>query len=116
MIQSAEEMIDAYLAAWNSNENLEVFKTTFAKCWADDGTYIDPLTDKITGVDAIANLAQQSLEMFPTRTFTILTQPEHHHNVGRYTWQVHLPEGTKDGFDCFEFNEEFKITQIISFF
>lgn len=115
MITSVEEMITTYVHAWNNN-NLEEFKVAFAECWAEDATYIDPQTDKIIGVDAIAQLAQTSLEMFPTRKFSVFTQPEHHHNVGRYTWQVHLPEGDKEGFDCFEFNEEFKITRIVSFF
>ncbi|MDV6168480.1 nuclear transport factor 2 family protein [Flavobacterium sp. DG1-102-2] len=115
MIQSVEQMITTYVEAWNNN-NLEEFRVAFAECWAENATYVDPRTDPISGVEAIANLAVYSLELSPTRKFSILTQPDHHHNVGRYTWQVHLPEGNKEGFDCFEFNEEFKITKIISFF
>lgn len=114
MIASVEEMIEKYVNAWN-NHTLAEFKAAFAECWAADATYTDPNYD-IAGLDAIAGLAQISLEKIPGRTFSVLTQPEHHHNVGRYNWQVHLPEGTKDGFDYFEFNSEFKITRIVSFF
>jgi hypothetical protein len=110
MTASVEEMIEKYVSAWN-NQNLEEFKAAFAECWAPEATYTDPDYD-IAGLDAIAGLAQLSLEKIPTRKFSVLTQPDYHHNVGRYNWQIHLPEGTKDGFDYFEFNSEFKITRI----
>lgn len=114
MIASVEEMIEKYVNAWN-NHNLAEFKAAFAECWSPEATYTDPNYD-IAGLDAVAELAQISLDKIPGRTFSVLTQPEHHHNVGRYNWQVHLPEGTKHGFDYFEFNSDFKITRIVSFF
>jgi len=115
MIASVEEMIEKYVFSWN-NENLEEFKTAFAKCWAPEATYTDPNFELVKGVEGIAALAQYSLEKMPTRKFSVYTKPEHHHNVGRYNWQVTLPEGTKEGFDYFEFNGEHKITRIVSFF
>jgi hypothetical protein len=115
MIQSVEEMITKYVAAWNNNTP-EEFKVAFAECWAADGTYTDPEFELIQGVDGIAALAVESLKRVPSRKFSVYTQPEHHHNSGRYNWQVHLPEGDKVGFDYFEFNNEFKITRIVSFF
>jgi len=115
MIPSVEEMIRQYVAAWN-NKGLEEFKAAFAPCWAEDATYTDPNFALIKGVDGIAGLAYASLEKLPTRTFQVLTQPEYHHNVGRYNWKVILPEETKEGFDYFEFNEANQITRIVSFF
>ncbi|NCD70700.1 nuclear transport factor 2 family protein [Mucilaginibacter agri] len=114
MITSVEEMIEKYVSSWNE-QGLEQYKAAFATCWAEDATYTDPDYD-LKGVNAIAELAQFSLERIPSRTFSVLTKPEYHHHVGRYNWQVHLPEGTKDGFDYFEFNDDFKITRIVSFF
>lgn len=115
MIPSVEEMIRQYVAAWN-NENLEEFKTAFAQCWAADATYTDPNFELVTGVDGIAGLAQASLELIPVRTFYISAQPDYHHNAGRYIWKVDLPGETREGFDYFEFNEENKITRLVSFF
>lgn len=115
MIASVEEMIKQYVAAWNG-KNLEEFKAGFAQCWAADATYTDPNFDGITGVEGIAGLAQYSLEKIPVRVFNVLTLPDHHHNVGRYTWNVVLPEETKEGFDYFEFNEQNQITRLVSFF
>jgi len=115
MIQSVEEMIEKYVQSWNNN-NLEEFKAAFAECWAADATYTDPEFELVKGVDGIADLAQVSLERLPDRKFSVFTKPEHHHNVGRYNWSVNLPDGTKQGFDYFEFNKEYKITRIVSFF
>ncbi|OKS88368.1 Cif family virulence factor [Mucilaginibacter polytrichastri] len=115
MILSVEEMIKQYVAAWNNN-GPEEFKAAFAPVWAADAIYTDPDYALVKGVDGIAGLAQISLEHVPTRTFHVLTQPEHHNNVGRYTWKVILPEETKQGFDYFEFNEAHQITRIVSFF
>jgi hypothetical protein len=115
MIPSVEEMIKSYVAAWNGR-SLEQFKTGFAQCWAADATYTDPNYENLTGVDAIANLAYTSLQKMPVRTFNLLTTPDYHHNVGRYTWNVVLPEETKEGFDYFEFNNQYQITRLVSFF
>ncbi len=115
MTQSVEEMIEKYVSSWNNN-HLEEFKAAFAECWAADATYTDPEFELVKGVDGIAGLAVESLKRIPSRKFYVLTQPEHHHKVGRYTWKVVLPEGEKEGFDFFEFNDQFLITRIVSFF
>lgn len=114
MITTVEEMIRTYVEAWN-HDTLEEFKDEFAKCWTDETWYVDPEFE-IKGIDAIANLAQISLERIPGRKFSVAIQPEYHHNCGRYTWQVDFNNETKQGFDYFEFNKEFKITRISSFF
>ena len=115
MIPTVEEMIERYVTSWNE-KGLEQFKAAFAECWADDATYTDPNFELVKGVDGIAGLAMISLERIPVRTFSVLTTPEYHHHVGRYNWQVKLPEETKQGFDYFEFNDQHKITRIVSFF
>jgi hypothetical protein len=115
MITSVEEMIEQYVSSWNEG-NLDDFKAAFARCWAADATYTDPNFELVKGVDGIADLAQFSLEKLPIRKFAVLTQPEYHHNVGRYNWKVDFPGETKEGFDYFEFNGENKLTRIVSFF
>lgn len=115
MITSVEEMIHQYVHAWNST-GIEEYQTEFAKCWAAEGNYTDPNFDNIKGVDGIAELADKSLETIPVRKFSVLTIPDYHHNVGRYTWKVDLPGETREGFDYFEFNEKYQITRIVSFF
>jgi len=115
MITSVEEMIERYVSAWNE-QSLAAYKTAFAECWAPEALYTDPNFELIKGVDGISELAQKSLEMIPSRTFKILTKPDYHHHVGRYNWQGQFPDGTRDGFDYFEFNDKFQITRLVSFF
>jgi hypothetical protein len=114
-MQTVEEMIEQYVSAWNS-KNLEEFKAEFAKCWAPDAIYTDPNYELVSGLDGIAELAQISLEKIPVRKFSVLTQPDYHHQVGRYNWKVELPELTKEGFDYFEFNDKYQLTKLVSFF
>lgn len=114
MIRSVEEMIEKYVAAWNKKEAGE-FKAAFAECWAEDAMYTDPNYELVKGLEGITELAIGSLKVLPVRTFYIATKPEYHHNVGRYYWKVDLPKETKGGFDYFEFNDEFKITRLVTF-
>lgn len=113
MKPSVEETVQQYVTAWN-NSGFDVFKAEFAKCLAPEVKYTDPNYD-IQGIDAIAGLAQGSEEKHPGRVFRLVTQPEHHHNVARYTWDVVLNNNTVEGQDILEFNEAGLITRIITF-
>ena len=108
-------MIEKYVSSWNGG-NLAEFKAAFAECWAGKATYTDPNFELVKGIDGISGLAQSSLEKVPGRKFSVFTLPEYHHKVGRYNWQIVTPDYTKEGFDYFEFNAEYKITRIVSFF
>lgn len=115
MKPSVKEIVLQYVNAWN-NEGIENFKIEFAKCLAPEARYTDPNIEA-NGPDGVAALAQESLEKAPGRTFRLVTEPEHHHNVTRYTWQgVGIPTGTVEGQDILEFNEAGLITRIITFF
>lgn len=115
MNTSVEKMIEQYLIAWNET-TLQGYQTEFAKCWSADAVYTDPYTENITGVDGIVDFAHKSLAIIPTRKFEILDAPEYHHGYGKYVWKVILPDGYNIGYDFFEYNEDFKITRIVSFF
>lgn len=115
MKPSVKEVILQYVNAWN-NHSLDVFKTEFAKCMAPEARYTDP-TVEADGPDGVAVLAQESLNQYPDRKFRLVTEPEHHHNVARYTWEgYNIPTGSVEGYDVLEFNEDGLITRIITFF
>lgn len=115
MITSVNEMIEQYVSAWNET-NLEDYKREFEKCWAPDGVYSDPTSEKIEGLEGLSRFADVSLSIVPERKFKVLEAPEYHHRFGRYSWTVELPGKTNVGYDFFEFNDDFKITRLISFF
>jgi len=114
MITSVEEMIEQYVSAWNEN-NLEAYTREFSKCWAEDAVYVDPFSENI-GVSGISNFAQKSFEIIPSRKFKVLEKPDYHHKFGRYAWEVQFSGETNVGFDYFEFDGDFKITRLVSFF
>ena len=115
MIHTVEEMINKYVAAWN-NSGPEEFKKAFAEVWATNATYTDPDFD-LEGVDGISGLAQASLEKFPGRVFYVVIPPGSHHNTCLYTWGGDIPGiGSRQGQDYIEFNSEYKITRLVSFF
>jgi len=114
MITSVEEMITQYVAAWNEN-NLESYTREFAKCWAPGALYSDPFGE-YRGVEGLAGFAQKSLEIIPSREFKVLEKPEFHHQSGRYAWIVEFAGQTNVGYDFFKFNDQFEITELVSFF
>ena len=115
METSVEAMITQYIKAWNET-TLESYKREFAKCWSPKATYTDPNFDLPPGVDAISELAVKSTTLFPGRIFTISKMPETHHHYVRYSWSVVLPNETRHGTDVIDFNEEFLITRLVTFF
>lgn len=114
MITSVDKMIEQYVASWNEN-NFAAYKKEFEKCWANEALYVDPFGE-YKGLDELAKFAQISLEIIPNRKFSILEQPEYHHHFGKYSWLVEFSGRTNIGYDYFEFNQDFKITRLISFF
>jgi hypothetical protein len=111
-----QKMIHDYVEAWNEH-NEEDFTKAFTNVWTQDSTYTDPTVENLTGIDAIVKLAINSLDKFPGRKFEVSTEPETHHNVGRYNWKVTFADGKfVIGFDYFEFDNDFKLTKIVSFF
>ena len=116
MIQSAEETIDLYIAAWNTTASNDEIKAAFAKCWAANGKYIDP-NYIVEGVEGISGLAIASLEKVPGRTFNIVVEPQAHHGTALYTWAGNIPGKAEfEGVDYIEFDDEGKIKRLVSFF
>ncbi len=114
MSTEVRKMIYDYVEAWNQ-ENREDFKMAFSKVWSEDAKCTDP-SFEATGVDALVDVAVGSLEKFLGRKFKVISEPEFHHNVGRYDWRVDFADGTfHDGSDCFEFDDNFVLTRIITF-
>lgn len=114
MNTSVEEMIGQYLSAWNEN-SLESYRKEFGKCWAPDAVYLDPYGE-YKGLDGLSGFAHKSLDITPDRKFSIFEKPEHHHQSGRYAWKAEAGGLTSVGYDYFEFNDNFEITRLVSFF
>ena len=114
-MHTVEEMITQYVNAWNEDE-LNKFKTAFAKCLSSDMTYTDPQNELINGLNGLSELAEASLKNAPGRKFKVVNAPIFHHRTASYVWQMQLPAKSLEGLDYIEYNENFKITKLVSFF
>lgn len=115
-IKDIKETILTYTSAWNETER-EAILEKIRKCWVPGGTYTDPLTDTITGPDAVTDLIIGSYKQMGPRTFQVLAEPQVHHQSGRFRWLAIRPEGYPvEGMDYFEFDSENRITRIVGFF
>ncbi|WP_158826639.1 nuclear transport factor 2 family protein [Mucilaginibacter lacusdianchii] len=115
-IKNIEETIRTYTSAWNETEREAIMKI-ISQCWAPDATYTDPLTDTITGQEAITELIISSYDQMGPRTFKVLAAPQTHHQSGRFRWLAVRPEGyPAEGMDYFEFDDQNRITRIVGFF
>ncbi|MBS7564790.1 isomerase [Mucilaginibacter sp. Bleaf8] len=115
-IKNIEETMLLYTSAWNETER-ESIAAKISKCWAQEATYTDRLTDTISGREAITNLIISSYEQMGARKFTVLAEPQVHHNSGRFSWLAVRLEGYPvEGMDYFEFNDQNQITRIVGFF
>ena len=113
-MKTVEEMITQYLIAWNQKD-LASYKREFSKVWAEGDEYIDPF-GHYSNVEELAAFADQSLKIIPDRVFTIHKKAEYHHNYGKYEWKATFADGINIGVDLFEYDDNFRITKLVSFF
>ncbi len=115
MITSVEEMLAQYIAAWNES-TLEGYRKEFAKCWDPQGTYTDLAVSNLTGVEALSDFANKSLQIIPERKFSIHETPEYHHQKVKFVWSVTFNNQKNIGWDYIEYSDDFKIIKLVSFF
>ncbi|MDR1501631.1 MAG: hypothetical protein LBT43_04170 [Prevotella sp.] len=113
-MNTVEEMIMQYLIAWNQKD-LASYKREFSKIWAEGAEYIDQF-GHYNNVEELAAFAYESLKIIPDRVFAIHKKAEHHHNYGKYEWKATFGDGINIGVDFFEYDDNFKITKLVSFF
>ncbi len=81
---------DRYVAAWNEPD-ADARRRAVAELWTEDGAYTDPLA-AVEGHEAIATVIARAREMFPGHVFGLIGDPDAHHDVVRFGWEL-VPEG-----------------------
>ncbi|WP_316801394.1 hypothetical protein [Pedobacter frigidisoli] len=109
------ETIERYTNAWNEKTKQEV-KAALVHILADEITYQDMNTPLVIGIDAFVDLVMSSHEKVPSRTFSLLSEPEYFDQHCFYSWKINIPgHGEFTGKDYAEYNDENKLTRIIGF-
>lgn len=96
----ATELVDRYIAAWNTADDGER-AAAVEKLFTADATMTDPLVD-VVGRDGIRAVMAQAREMFPGHVFAPHGLVDGHHDLVRFGWAL-VPEAggepTVIGFD-----------------
>ncbi len=114
MDKKIEDMIGQYVFAWNQ-QSPENYRNEFAKIWAEGAVYVDPYGE-YHGLEQLTDFAVRSLSIVPQRFFSIHEPVVSHHHFAKYAWKVQFSEGVNVGYDFIEFDENYRITKLVSFF
>ncbi|MGC1211300.1 MAG: nuclear transport factor 2 family protein [Micromonospora sp.] len=93
------ELIEKYLAAWNTADPA-ARRSLIDEVWAADGTYTDPLA-AVAGRDQIDALIAGVQQQFTGLEFRLAGPVDAHHDLARFTWHLG-PRGAEPivvGFD-----------------
>jgi hypothetical protein len=119
--RSLDEVMLAYIEAWNTPDE-QSRRNLLDRCWADDGTYTDPISE-VHGKEALVAhigrfLSEGPSGRGPGYRIPIGSGVEHHHGVIRFTWVLLDPEGAPvyEGLDVGELAADGRLQRIIGFF
>ncbi len=89
---TAKEVIDTYMAAWNERDRAKRAEM-LDRCWADDGVYVDPMSD-VTGREALSAVIDGFQSQMPGAGIITATGLDQHHNRARFGWKLVMEDGT----------------------
>ena len=113
---SLDGLVDTYCRAW-SEPDADAHRALLDQAWDEDGTYTDPLA-RVVGRAALHAHIGASFAGFPGMVITATSAVDVHHDKGRFTWQLALPDGSVPvaGTDFVQVTTEGKIRSIVGFF
>ena len=111
-----DALVDTYCRAW-SEPDAAARQQLLDQAWDEDGTYTDPLAE-VAGRAALHAHIGASFADFPGMVITATSAVDAHHDKGRFTWQLALPDGSVPvaGTDFVQVTTEGKIRSIVGFF
>jgi hypothetical protein len=110
-----KDIIDTYFAAWNETD-AEKRRALIEKCWADDGVYVDPVSD-VAGRDGLeATIAGFQAQM-PGAGIVINGAIDEHHNRLRFPWALKAADGSTPikGIDVGQLAPDGRLASILGF-
>lgn len=113
---STATAVHTYLAAWNATD-AAARRESIAAAFTPDVRYVDPLAD-VRGVAELDALVAGVQQRFPGMVFTLLGEPDAHHDVVRFTWGLG-PDGAAEppivGFDVARLAADGRIAEVHGF-
>jgi hypothetical protein len=106
---------EKYIASWNETDP-QRRRTLVEELWAQDASYIDPLTEA-RGRDEIDAVIGAVQEQFPGLVFSLAGPVDAHHRQARFSWALG-PAGGEPvviGFDVAVAAEDGRLASVLGF-
>lgn len=110
---ATKDTVEAYLAAWNEQDEGKR-RQLIDKCWADKGTYTDPMSD-VAGRDQLLALIGQFHQQMPGAGIAITSGIDEHHGRIRFGWEVTNGPQPMQGIDVGQLSGDGKLASIVGF-
>ena len=81
-----KKLIEDYIAVWNETDSAARSKKV-AEVFVEEIEYTDPLA-AVRGHDELSALIGAAQEQFAGLTFRLAGEPDAHHDVVRFTWEL----------------------------
>jgi hypothetical protein len=109
------ETVAAYMDAWNEPDASKR-KPLLEKAWADDGAYIDPVSD-VKGRDGLEATIAGFHAQQPGARIDLTSGIDQHHNQIRFKWDFVRADGNiaVSGIDVGEIAPDGRLARIVGF-
>jgi SnoaL-like domain len=108
-----KDTVEAYMAAWNEQDEAKRAKL-LDKCWADAGTYTDPMSD-VAGREQLAAVVAGFHQQFPGAALAFTSGVDEHHGRIRFGWKMTGGPQPLEGIDVGRLAGDGRLESIIGF-
>ena len=114
-MSTAQEIVDAYGAAWNEPDEAKR-RALLERAWADDGAYTDPQSN-VAGREALIALIGGMHSQMPGARIEATSGVDVHHDKLRFAWKFASGDGSMmiDGIDFGELADDGRLKTIVGF-
>ncbi len=88
---STTTIVDSYIEMWNETDPVRR-REIVAMTVSEDAEYLDPLMSGF-GVDGINEMIAGAQQQYPGHRFTLVSEPDAHHDRVRFSWTIAPPAG-----------------------
>lgn len=110
---ATKQTVENYLAAWNEPDEAKRLQL-LEGCWADSGTYTDPMSDA-AGRDALMAVIAGFRAQMPGASLSLNSAIDEHHGRIRFGWTLNGGPTAMDGIDVGILGGDGKLESIVGF-
>ena len=110
---ATKETVEAYIAAWNETDEAKR-RALIDRCWAESGTYTDPMAD-VSGRDALAALIVGFQAQMAGASIELTSGIDEHHGRIRFGWKLANGPQPMEGIDVGHVTADGQLASIVGF-